>query len=386
MRILHVIRDLARSTGGPVNALNGLASAQARAGHRVAILAGDSGGDKIIPAGVETHLVPMRWDNWHWSPSLKSSLQALLPSCDIVHGHMIWDYPVWEAARQARRFKKPFVLRPCGNLERWSISQKRLKKTLYLRMFGSVVRSAAAIHFTSEGERTESAFVTGHHASAVIPLGVLPEFIACADSSSFGDQFPDLAGMQIVLYLGRLHPKKQPDLVIEAFAAIAGSSPLRHLVLAGPVDDAYLSVLRSLVAKLGIADRVTFTGQLDSEAVRVAFSASDVFVLPSQQENFGIAVVESMASACPVVISDRVGIAREIIEAGAGIVCPIEPRSIAHALQSILDDRALRQRMGDAGRDLVAARYTWPRIADQVLEFYLTIIARYNSAQGGNTA
>lgn len=374
MKILHVIRDLSRATGGPVNALKGLSEAQATLGHEVAILATDAGEDRVIPAGVETHLVPAQPNGWSWAPQIRPSLETLVPRCDIVHAHMVWDYPVWEASRQTRRFGKPFILRPCGNLEAWSMSQKRLKKKTYLRVLGSVVSSAAAIHFTSEGERTDSAAVAGTCASVVIPLGVLPEVVSRADPGAFARRFGELAGRQIVLFLGRLHPKKQPELVIDAFAAIVEEDPRRHLVLAGPADDTYLTALRVRAEELGIAGRVTFTGLLGGDAVREAIAAAQVFVLPSQQENFGISVVEAMAGGCPVVISDRVGIAPEIVAAGAGIICPMQPAGIAQALRRVLDDAALRQQMGERGRHLVLTSYTWPSIAASVQETYAAII------------
>ena len=235
MRILHVIRDLSRATGGPVDALKGLAEAQATLGHEVAIVATDGGADRVVPANTAVQLVPARGNGWFWAPGVKQRLAGLVSASDIVHAHMVWDYPIWEAAQQARRFGKPFILRPCGNLESWSLSQKRLKKMLYLRMFGAAVHTAAAIHYTSEAERVDSAAVTGDRAGFVIPLGVLPEIATRADAGAFARRFVELQGRQIVLFLGRLHPKKQPELAIDAFAAIAGEDPRRHLVLAGPV-------------------------------------------------------------------------------------------------------------------------------------------------------
>ena len=374
MRVLHVIRDLSRATGGPVNALKGLAEAQATLGHDVSILATDAGQDNVVPANANVHLVPNCGNGWFWSPEIKRKLNELVQGCDIVHAHMVWDYPIWEAARQARLHGKPFILRPCGNLEVWSLSQKRLKKLLYLRVLGSVVRSASAIHYTSEGERADSAAVTGDRKSLVIPLGILPEIANRADPGALARRFAELEGKQIVLFLGRLHPKKQPELVIDAFASIAEGYPRRHLILAGPADEAYSAALCERVEQLGIARRVTFTGLLGSDAVRDVFAAAAVFVLPSQQENFGISVVEAMASACPVVISDRIGIAPEILAAEAGIVCPMNPLSIADALRRVLDDDTFGRQMGDNGRNLALARYTWPRVAANVLENYSRII------------
>jgi glycosyltransferase involved in cell wall biosynthesis len=374
MRILHVIRDLDRGTGGPVNALKGLAEAQVALGHEVSVFATDAGEDKVIPANCTVHLASLRRNGWFWSRQSRPMLAGLVSTCDILHAHMVWDHPIWEAVRQAGRQDRPVILRPCGNLEYWSMSQSRLKKSLYLRLLGSVVRSASLIHFTSEAERAESVAVTAGKSSIVVPLGVWPELLTRVDPSAFVRRFPSLGGKRIVLFLGRLHPKKQPELVIDAFSLIAGDDPRRHLLLAGPSDEAYATTLHERVARLGLSGKVTFTGLLGEEAVREAIAAASVFVLPSQQENFGISVVEAMAGSCPVVISDRVGIAPEIVGAEAGFVCPMDPDRISVPLRRLLDDAVLRRTMGDNGRILVLSRYTWPKVAARLVEAYEALI------------
>lgn len=375
MKILHVIRDLSRATGGPVNALKGLAEAQAALGHEVTIVTTNSGVDQVIPANTLVHRVPARSGGRLWSHGIKRCLESVVPGIDIVHAHMVWDYPVWEAARQAHHFGKPFVLRPCGHLEAWSLSQKRFKKMLCLRTLGKALFSASAIHYTSEQERANSLAITHGIRGIVVPLGVLPEFAVPAEPTSFARRFDELREKQIVLFLGRLHPKKRPELVIDAFAAVAGDDPRRHLVLAGPSDDSYRQKLTARAKSRGIGNRVTFTGLLNQDGVRDAIAAADVFVLPSNQENFGISVVEAMAGSCPVVISSHIGIALEVVANDAGIVCPMQPIDISASLRRILTDGALRRRMGTNGHNLVMSRFTWPRVADTLLESYSKLIA-----------
>jgi glycosyltransferase involved in cell wall biosynthesis len=376
LNILHVIRDLSRSTGGPVNALVGLAEAQAALGHHVMILASDAGDDKMVPQGVIVHLMPVRGGGWSWSPAIGRKLAGLMPGIDIVHGHMVWDYPVWAAARQARRHGKPFILRPCGHLDAWSLSQKHLKKKVYLAVMGSVVRTAAAIHFTSDGERNESLAAIGNRETLVIPLGVPHEaYTDLPSPDAFTARFPTLRSKRIVLFLGRLHPKKQPEVAIDAFHRVAALDERLHLVLVGPSEAGYQAMLAARSARLGLADRVTFTGLLHGEGVREAYSAAQVFVLPSFQENFGIAIIEAMAASCPVVISDRIDLANDIAAADAGIACAPDPIAMAAGLQTVIADDALRRRMGENGHALVLRRFTWPPVAAAVVDAYEKMIA-----------
>ena len=120
--------------------------------------------------------------------------------------------------------------------------------------------------------------------------------------------------------MGRLHPKKGCDLAIEAFARVLSSDPAWHLVIAGPDQVGLLASLSALAARLGIADRITWTGLIGGATKRSVLGAAEVFVLPSHQENFGIVVAEAMSYGVPPLISDKVNIWREIRDDGAGIV------------------------------------------------------------------
>lgn len=376
MRVLHVIRDLSRSTGGPVTALRGLADAQVDLGHEVSVVAGDIDDEKVLPSKADVHLVAAGRNAWRWSSAFRPKLAELVRQTDIVHAHMVWDYPVWEAATLARKFGKPFVLRPCGNLEAWSLQQSHLKKSLYLRLFGRIVTSAAAAHLTSESEHVLSADALGDLPAFVIPLGVLTEGLESKDhGNSFLVKFPTLRDEKLVLFLGRLHAKKRPELLIEAFALSQSQRNFR-LVLAGPGHPEYLSSLRERARCLGLADRVTFTGQLLGSEVRDAYRAAAMFVLPSLQENFGIAVAEALAASCPVIISDRVGIAGEIKSASAGIICALDTVSIAEAIDRLAASDDLRSELGSNGRRLVLRKYTWPRAAEMTIEMYEQAVAR----------
>jgi glycosyltransferase involved in cell wall biosynthesis len=133
---------------------------------------------------------------------------------------------------------------------------------------------------------------------------------------AFYAQWPDLRGKSYLLFLGRIHPKKGCDLLIEAFAREA--RPDLHLVMAGPDETGWGAELRIQAQRLSVSERITWTGMLRGKAKWGAFYGSQAFILPSHQENFGIAVADALACGVIPLISDKVNIARDIAADGAG--------------------------------------------------------------------
>ena len=378
MRILHVAPDLAPASGGPVAVVLGLAEAQAALGHEVAIAATDAGRDESPNVdGVIIRLFPSGFPPWRWSRGLGHFLTRRVPDSDLVHVHTVWQYPTWAAGRACRLARVPYVLTLHGMLEDWAVSQRSWKKGIYLRLAGrGVLEHAAAVHATTDAELSASRGRIGARGAFVVPNGLARSAYAdLPPASRFGERFPALAGRRVVLFLGRLHPKKQPEIAIRAFLEVCGGRKDVTLVLAGPAGAAYLRALRNLGEQLGLASRIVFTGMLRGRIVQEAYRAASLFVLPSWQENFGMAVVEAMAAECPVVVSDRVGVASEIGQAGAGLVTPPTVGATAAAMARLLDDEPLRASMGRNGRRLVLERFTWERIAPELMEVYREILS-----------
>jgi glycosyltransferase involved in cell wall biosynthesis len=134
--------------------------------------------------------------------------------------------------------------------------------------------------------------------------------------------------------------------------------------------------LREQARNLGIADNIVWTGFLKGEDKRAAFADADVFVLPSWSENFGIAVVEAMAAACPVVVTDQVAIHGDISRSGAGYVVPCESTAIAAAIERVLGDESSRAVMGSKGRCLTQTHYSLAAVTSQLTAAYRQIALR----------
>ena len=378
MRILHVIPDLAPATGGPVTAALGLAEAQAAAGHYVAIAASDYGLNKAPEAkGVTVHLFPCRYKPWRWSPELGRFLEQEVAGYDIVLIESLWQYPSLSAGRACRAAGIPYLVSPNGMLDMWSLAQKAWKKKPYLRLVeGANLLGAAAIHLTSDGELVNSKLHGWRIPKVVIPLGLSEtKYKALPSQTDFYQRFPELVGQRIILFLGRLHYKKQPDVAIKAFNEVCRNADGWRLVLAGDGEPVYVAGLKALAENLGIAERVLFTGLLQGRAVTEAYCAASVFVLPSWQENFGLSAVEAMAAGCPVIVSNRMDLATEIAEAEAGLVVEPNVEDTANALNHLLTKETLRREMGSAGQRLVKENFTWDKSARAFTEIFEDILS-----------
>ena len=191
-----------------------------------------------------------------------------------------------------------------------------------------MLRDAAAVLFTSEEERrlARQSFWLYRCEERVVNFGAAaPVGDDVAQRRIFLEAFPHLAGKRCFLFLGRVHVKKGPDLLLHAFAQILRELPADtgkdlHLVMTGPNDHPYGRKMAQLARQLGLGDRITWTGMLTGDLKWGAFHAADVFVLPSHQENFGIAVAEALACGLPVLISNKVNVWREIHQHRAGLV------------------------------------------------------------------
>jgi glycosyltransferase involved in cell wall biosynthesis len=372
MKVLHVIRDLSPETGGPVSAIRGLTTAQRQLGHDVRVVSTDYG---YVGGGHDdTDIVILcrcTVDSWRYAPSMKKKLTEWIQWCDVVHIHTIWEHPTLLATRLAWKFSKPYLLRPCGMLDSWSLSQSRLKKGLYLKLFSSsLFQRGNLLHFTTNAERDKSHFPDVMD-SVVIGNGLSKESFLPRDvAKEFNATFPELTGKKLVLFLGRVDPKKQPDVVIRAFSEIVGMDVQLHLVVAGPYENAYRADLERIAIELGIVDRVMFTGMLSGNVLYGAYRAAFLYVLPSHQENFGISVAEAMAGFCPVIVSEHVDIKDVIADAGAGRVCSSDYKAVAQEMRYILNDPILARKMGENGRRVAEQFFKWDMIAEKLDKVY----------------
>jgi glycosyltransferase involved in cell wall biosynthesis len=384
MRILHIIPDAALISGGPVAVVLNLTKSMLSLGHEVSIAATDYGirpDDLPVPM---QHLILSRCDfqKWRWSRKMKKQMLQAVQRAQIVHLHGMWEYPIWLGSQLSLQNGKPYVLSPCGMLEQWSLAQNRLKKQIYLRLCGrNIIDHVAFVHFASEREKIKSLPIVGPAIPEfVCPLGVDDRLLGQLPAAvSFRKRFPSVGKDKIILYFGRIHYKKQPDLLIKAFKFVLRAHPDTCLVIAGQGEEHYICSLKKLSSTLHINHKVFFTGALTGDAKEEALTAANIFALPSLQENFGIAVAEAMAVGCPVVISDAVDLSEDVTRAHAGVVCSATTEAFANALTQLLNDGDLMRQMGKNGRNYARAKFDWNKVAALLINEYEKILRSRNN-------
>ena len=397
MNVLHVIPSFAPRYGGPIVAAVGLTRELARRGHAVTVATTnvDGPGELDVPLsrpvpmdGVDVWYFPIQRPRWyHFSAPMGRALRRLVRESDVVHIHSVFLWPTTVAAFWCRRLGVPYVVHVAGSLDPASLAKRyegrrvsavsRAKKWLYLKTLGRHdLGGAAALHLTSEVE-LESARRLRFSNGRLIPLGAdAPPPPGVDDRATVDQTYPSLQGRQVVLFLGGLHPIKGLDVLAAAVGSLAESRDDFSVIVAGSGAAKYEAEVRAIYDRNGLSERTVFTGMVLGDEKWRLLRAADVFVLPSRHENFGVAVVEAMASGTPVVISDQVGIHSEISESGAGLVTTLDPTDVAAAIGRLLDDPDAAKRMGKAGEALAARRYSWERVASDVEALYEEVVGQ----------
>lgn len=342
MRILHVIGTLNPSYGGPVETVKNLGMYSMQHGVTVEVaVCGDREDDPWISAfPLRVHALGPGFGKYTYTPRLRPWLETHGRSYDawVING--LWQYQSLGAAPVARRLGIPYFIYTHGMLDPWSRRAhplKYLKKLVYWLLFEQwVLRRARVVCFTAseEAELAAMYFPIGSWTPFVVGAGIAaPAEPTQQAVAAFAQRFPELRNKRLWIFLGRIHPKKGLDLLFNAFRELRLETLDFHVIVAGPGDERYVSSMKRLAANLGISSNVSFTGPLYGEDKWLAFKVSELFILPSHQENFGIAVAEALVMAVPVCISDKVNIWREIKAADAGLICSDDVPSLVEALK-----------------------------------------------------
>ena len=327
MRLLHVVRSLDPVHGGPIEAVRLMTQALLDQGHQVEIASLDDPSDPRVSLPVVPHCLGPGRGNFGYAPSFVPWLRDNHLRFDGVIVHGLWQYQGYGVRKALHGTATPYYVYPHGMLDPWfkyEYPGKHFKKWLFWP-WGDyrVLRDAAAVLFTCEDEKllAPRSFWLYRANSIVTGMGTRePEVDLDAARSHFLADHPELQGKRILLFMGRIHPKKGCDLLLQAFARIFSHASEWHLLFVGPDQLGWQAELEDLAKSLNIAECVTWAGPRMGESKWGALAAAEVFALPSHQENFGIAVAEALACGKPVLISNKVNIWREIEQDGAGLV------------------------------------------------------------------
>jgi glycosyltransferase involved in cell wall biosynthesis len=382
LRILHSIRSVNPVGGGPIEGIQQLSRVNQQRGHTVELVTLDPpDAPWLANFPLPVHALGPGWGKYGYAPRYVPWLRENSHRYDIVIVNGIWQYSSYGTWRALRDSTLPYVVFTHGMLDPWFRRRyplKHLKKWLYWP-WGDyrVLRDAAVVLFTSEQERrlARQSFWLYQADELVVNYGTAGATgDAAAQLRAFRERFPALVGRRQLLFLGRVHPKKGADLLLRAFNDwLAGDGAGRfadwQLVLAGPDDHAYARELKALAEGQGIADRVTWTGMLQGDLKWGAFRSAEAFILPSHQENFGIAVAEALSCCLPVLISREVNIWREIVNDDAGLVESDDLAGTRRLLErwvELPEERRIAMRA--QARACFEARFHVERAADSLAE------------------
>jgi glycosyltransferase involved in cell wall biosynthesis len=380
MRALHVIPSIAPRYGGPSSAVVGMSTALQHSGVAVQIATTDADGPTRLRvpharcvdwAGVPTVFFPRQLtEAFKFSAPLAGWLGEHVADFDVVHVHAVFSHACLAAASACRRRDVPYIVRPLGTLDPWSLQQKRARKQLLWHLgVRRMLDGAAAIHYTTTSEQRLAEAGLPLQRGVVIPLGVDDTLFEYRGGRTNLEQ-----DSPYVLVLGRLHPKKGIETFVEVFVEVSERFPNWKLMIAGDGDTDYVASLKARVAKIDTHKRVVFSGWLQGQAKADALSGAALLALPSHQENFGLVVAEALACGTPVFVSTQVNLADEIAASNAGWVVPLEYAALRDTLASVLGDSVERDRRGRAGRELAVRCFQWTSVANEVSHLYQSLL------------
>jgi glycosyltransferase involved in cell wall biosynthesis len=390
MRILHIIGSINPAAGGPTEAIRMIIGYRPP-GYEAEVVTLDSPDAPYIKDfPFLVHALGSRKRKAWYSPRMVPWLEANRDRFDGVIVHGLWEF-TGLAALLTLPGHRPYMVFTHGMLDPYFKRRyilKHIKKWLYwVPVQYWVLRNADRVLFTTALERdlATQSFWLWHWKPMVVSYGAdpqLPEIQKLVPA--FLETCPELRDLpsgpdrndspRYLLFLGRIDPKKGCDLLLKAFAAVAADHPYLHIIMAGPAAWRWRDDLQKIVDDAGLTSRVHWPGMLRGDAKWGAFAACDAFILPSHQENFGIAVAEALACGRPVLISNQVNIFPEIVADGCGFA---EPDTLDGTIRLLQRWLALtpeqREAMGRQAQETFATRYDMRRNSAAIYRTFGTL-------------
>jgi len=338
--VLYLVASVNPAQGGIAEGVLRSSEELRKLGHRVEIASLDHREDPWVSAckikttglglGGSRYKLLRRflpWLRYGYSPSFVPWLKTNAGNYDFVVVNGLWNYVALGSWRALRKSNVPYFVYTHGMLDPWFrnryFTKHVAKQFLWFFSEGRLLSHARAVLFTSEEELrlAKDAFYPYRKINGIVAgYGTADVPIDMGDVAGvFFERYSLLAERPFVLFLGRLHPKKGCDLLIRAFHRVRDRFPF-DIVFAGPDQIGWQSELVRLTKELGVADRVHWTGMLTGDLKWGALRACEAFILPSHQENFGMAVAEALACGKEVLITNKVNIWHEIERSDTGIV------------------------------------------------------------------
>jgi glycosyltransferase involved in cell wall biosynthesis len=389
MKILRIIGSVDQRSGGPIESLLRTAEVMQNQGHQTTVACLDPpDAQYLLPFPFEVHALGQRGmrSRVRYSTTFVPWLRRHARQYDVAIVEGLWNYSsvgTWLGlAKQI-----PYVVFAHGMLDPWfrkANPTKHFVKQIYWHLAeGRVLRDAHYVLFTCEEERrlARQTFHGHSYQERVVAFGTADvPAINETRHMAFRQLVPELKDREYLLFLGRIHPKKGCDILVRAFGAIASEFAELDLVIAGPDQVNWRQALELEAMRLGVSNRIHWPGMLTGDAKWQAFRGAMAFVLPSHQENFGIAVAEALACEVPVLISNKVNIWREIEASGCGLVAEDTDAGTVSCLRQFLRlDTAKKARMRQLARTCFLEQFEVKRAAEDLTSVLTEILSHETS-------
>lgn len=399
MKILYVSNGYkpAYRLGGTIVAVVATAETMVRKGHEVTVVATTSNNDQEldVPTGVPVdvegvrvwyfkrreplqRLLPFipylsRSIGFLYAPEMRAALDRIVPEVDLVHISGPFIYPTYAAAHAAMRHDKPLIYSQQGCLAPERLRFRFAKKRLYISAVEKpIMQRAKLLVALTEAERASFRAIGVNTPIAIVPNGAEIPASRPGAAERVQARFGIDPDAPMILFLGRLHPIKGADKILEAFMSIMDELPRAVMMIAGPDEWGLERQWRDRAAPGG--DRVLFPGMIGGDEKADVLARADLFCLPSLAEGFSLAALEALAASTAVMLSPSCNFP-EIETAHAGVVVDADADRIAAAMRELLADPAALRAMGEAGRRLVTEHYSWDSITDRLIDLYADALA-----------
>lgn len=356
---------------GLQSAVISIANAQAMGGHSVSLASSTSAADThdslaTLDRRVSVYLFERsRWTGrLNGSPGMRRWVRRAVSSHDVVHVHSIWSIPTYMTSLYAVLRGRRLVISPHGSLDPFDVRKHaRLKRILGPVFLRPVLTRAQVVHCTAEREARDLVTYGAKVRTLVAKLPINTSHLSSTSGARLREKYGLSPDAPLILFLGRIDYKKGLTYLLQALALVPEPRPF--LLVAGRGAATYETLVRDLVIELGLSREVIFAGWLTGQDKATALSGADLFVLLSDNENYGISVMEAVQAELPVILTQEVYIAADLVAAGAAVLSTQDPREAATRIQKVLGDEALRSRMKAAARTYAASSLSYADIAQQ---------------------
>lgn len=387
MNILHVVPSFAPcfSAGGVVNASYHIAKKQVEKGHDVYVYTTDSCQERlqfknnynVDVDGIKVFYFKNISNDFKNKSSIDTPiglinhLKKTITRFDVIHIHEYRHSPAVATHRYAKKNDIPYVLQAHGSV--LPFFQKEKLKEIFDKAGGfDILYDAKKVFALTEIERQQYLKMGVDDSKIeIVPLGIdLDEYKTLPPKGKFKAKYGILENEKLILFLGRIHEIKGPDLLIEGFNKISEENV--KLAIIGE-DYGFLNEIKSLIEKFNIEDKVIIPGVLTGDEKKEALVDCDIFVMPSRYESFTTSGLEAMACFKPLILTRNNHI-QDWVKDNVGLICEFDEVELANCFYKLLNDEELCKKFGKTGRKLIETKYEWNKIEKQIFDIYLTCL------------